>query len=826
MAHVLVTNDDGVIAEGLTTLRARLLELGLRVSVVAPDGNRSGMARAISFDRPVAVVAAGGTDRDPLFACTGSPVDCVRVGLLSGLVAPVDLVVSGINHGLNVGDDITYSGTVGAALEAAILDVPAIAVSQQADDGSFRFNDSGLKISFRLAAAGGPAGAGGREPPPPARTVLNVNLPRRGGTPRVVLTRPGRRYFTPDVVQGRRRHADGQAFYPYGLAVRSGAALRRQRGHRLRGAAGGCISVSLLAGGAADETSAARRSWFADDLRPLGQRSRDERRASPPCPRRRRRRRHRRHVGRLPPRREGWTDVLLLEQNALGAGTTWHAAGAVGRLRVTGSLARMNDRSARLYARIEAETGRAGRLQAGRRARAGAAAGADGAAAPERLDGRALRRRRADHLAGDEAAELWPLAQLDDVIGAAWLPDDGRAEPGQLPRADRARARGARARPIREGVRVLEVLHDGRRVTRRAHRSRRRDGRGRRARVRHVDAPARQRGCGVSVPLHPVEHHYLLSNPTGRRPRRRAGDARPRRLDLLPRRAGRDPDRRVPGGRASRGWSTEVPDDFAFSLLEPDWEHFAPPLAEGYARLPILARDRVREVRQRPGELHAGRQPAHGRDAGAGSGCTCWRGSTRPASRSAAARARRSPSGSSAASSRSTCGRSTSAGSARGRQPRVPARPHRRDARHALPAGGAEPRVRARPRPAPVAAARPARRRTAPGSARRWASERPNWFAGPGQRPAVEYGFGRQNWFENHRREHAATREAVAVFDQSSFGKFAGRRPRRLALLQRLCANDVDVAIGRVVYTAMLNARGTFESDLTVIRIAPRTVPR
>jgi 5'-nucleotidase len=65
------------------------------------------MARAISFDRPVGVVAAGGSDRDRVFACTGSPVDCVRVGLLSGLVAPVDLVVSGINHGLNVGDDVT-----------------------------------------------------------------------------------------------------------------------------------------------------------------------------------------------------------------------------------------------------------------------------------------------------------------------------------------------------------------------------------------------------------------------------------------------------------------------------------------------------------------------------------------------------------------------------------------------------------------------------------------------------------------------------------------------------------------------------------------------
>ncbi len=264
MAHVLLTNDDGVSAEGLTTLRDRLLELGLRVSVVAPDGNRSGMARAISFDRPVGVVAAGGTDRDPLFACTGSPVDCVRVGLLSELVAPVDLVVSGINHGLNVGDDLTYSGTVGAALEAAILDVPAIAVSQQAGDRSFRFNDSGLKISFRLAAEAALLVQAVVNRLPPARTVLNVNLPAVEGSPRVVLTRPGRRYFTPDVVQAVAGIADGQAFYPYGQPSDPAPRYDDSEGTDFAALASGCISVSLLGGGAADQTSAERQSWFAE----------------------------------------------------------------------------------------------------------------------------------------------------------------------------------------------------------------------------------------------------------------------------------------------------------------------------------------------------------------------------------------------------------------------------------------------------------------------------------------------------------------------------------------------------------------------------------
>jgi 5'-nucleotidase len=262
MPHVLLTNDDGVTAEGLVALREQLLELGLQVSVVAPDGNRSGMARAISFDRPVGVVAAGGSERDPVFACTGSPVDCVRVGTLSGLVPPVDLVVSGINHGLNVGDDVTYSGTVGAALEAAILDMPAIAVSQQADDGSFRFNDSGLTISFRLASEAARLVQTVATRPPPPRTVLNVNLPAANGTPRVVLTRPGRRFFAPDVVKPVAGPGEDRAFYPYGLPSDPAPDYDDDDGTDFAALRVGCISVSLLAAGAADAASAARRDWF------------------------------------------------------------------------------------------------------------------------------------------------------------------------------------------------------------------------------------------------------------------------------------------------------------------------------------------------------------------------------------------------------------------------------------------------------------------------------------------------------------------------------------------------------------------------------------
>jgi 4-methylaminobutanoate oxidase (formaldehyde-forming) len=97
--------------------------------------------------------------------------------------------------------------------------------------------------------------------------------------------------------------------------------------------------------------------------------------------------------------------------------------------------------------------------------------------------------------------------------------------------------------------------------------------------------------------------------------------------------------------------------------------------------------------------------------------------------------------------------------------------------------------------------------------------ERPNWYAAAGMDPAYRYSFGRQNWFPCAAEEHRAVREAVGLFDQSSFAKFRLEGPDATAVLQRLCANDVDVAPGRIVYTAMLNRRGGIECDLTVTRL-------
>src|SRR3954452_23129878 len=131
--RVLLTNDDGIEAEGLQALRRALLDVpGIELAVIAPDGNRSATARSITTRRPLWVEEVDFGDGSVGYATDGTPVDCVRfakLGLIDGFDA--DVVVSGINHGSNLGDDITYSVTVAAALEALLLGVPGIAVSQQ-----------------------------------------------------------------------------------------------------------------------------------------------------------------------------------------------------------------------------------------------------------------------------------------------------------------------------------------------------------------------------------------------------------------------------------------------------------------------------------------------------------------------------------------------------------------------------------------------------------------------------------------------------------------------------------------------------------------------
>src|SRR3954454_13805511 len=177
--QVLLTNDDGIEAEGLQALRRALLRVpGVELAVIAPDGNRSAFARMITTRRPLWVQEIAFDDGTTGYATDGTPVDCVRfatLGLIDGFEA--DLVVAGINHGSNLGDDITYSGTVAAAFEGLVLGVPAIAVSQQSRAGELDFR-LGREFDFPTAA-----GLTARlveeieELPLPSGTLLNVNVP-------------------------------------------------------------------------------------------------------------------------------------------------------------------------------------------------------------------------------------------------------------------------------------------------------------------------------------------------------------------------------------------------------------------------------------------------------------------------------------------------------------------------------------------------------------------------------------------------------------------------------------------------------------------------
>jgi 5'-nucleotidase len=194
--RVLLTNDDGIEAAGLQALRRALLEVsGVELAVIAPDGNRSAMARSITTRRPLWVQEVDFEDGTVGYATDGTPVDCVRLanlGLVEGFQA--DLVVSGINHGSNLGDDITYSGTVAAALEAIVLGLPGIAVSQQsrARELDFRLGrafDFGVAADFTAKLV-----AELETVPLPLGTLLNINVP--GAEPDgVEVTRLGKRIY-------------------------------------------------------------------------------------------------------------------------------------------------------------------------------------------------------------------------------------------------------------------------------------------------------------------------------------------------------------------------------------------------------------------------------------------------------------------------------------------------------------------------------------------------------------------------------------------------------------------------------------------------------
>ena len=196
--RVLITNDDGIQATGLHALRRELRKMPeLEVHVIAPDSNRSATARSITTRSPLWVEEIPFADGSSGYATDGTPVDCVRFAELGLVGERPELIVSGINHGSNLGDDITYSGTVAAALEGIVLDIPAIAVSQQSAAREMGFR--GREFDFSVAAAfTAELVKRVAHDPLPADTLLNVNCPA-GELTGIEVTHLGKRLYNDEM---------------------------------------------------------------------------------------------------------------------------------------------------------------------------------------------------------------------------------------------------------------------------------------------------------------------------------------------------------------------------------------------------------------------------------------------------------------------------------------------------------------------------------------------------------------------------------------------------------------------------------------------------
>jgi glycine cleavage system aminomethyltransferase T/glycine/D-amino acid oxidase-like deaminating enzyme len=512
----------------------------------------------------------------------------------------------------------------------------------------------------------------------------------------------------------------------------------------------------------------------------------------------------------------GWTDVLLLEQGQLSCGTTWHAAGLVGQLRASEAGTRLVQYSTQLYERLEAETGQATGFR-----RCG---GVTVARTPDRLT--ALRRTAAtaqaydidcDLISPSEAAERYPLLNVSDILGALWLPADGRADPVDL---TAALARGARQRgvTIRERVRVTGITSGGGAVT------------GVQTDQGQVEAEvvvncagqwAKQVGAlaGVTVPLHSAEHFYVVTEQI---------DGVHPGLPVL-----RDPDgytyfKEETGGLVVGGFEPrakpwvspdELPYPFEFQLLAEDWDHFSILMDSALHRLPVLAETGIRKFYNGPesftpdNQFILGEAPelrgffvAAGLNSvgiasagGAGLALAQWITDGQPDGDLTAVDIRRF-----AAFNGNSRWLRDRVGEVLGLHYAIAwpnreletARPFRRSPVYPL-----------------LAAAN-----ASFGTRMGW--ERANFFAPPGERPVIEYSWDRQNWQPWSSAEQHATRQRVAIFDQSSFSKYLVSGPDAEAALQWLCTNDVAVAPGRTVYTGLLNDRGTYESDITVTRLS------
>jgi 4-methylaminobutanoate oxidase (formaldehyde-forming) len=512
----------------------------------------------------------------------------------------------------------------------------------------------------------------------------------------------------------------------------------------------------------------------------------------------------------------GQTDVLLLEQGKLTCGTTWHAAGLVGQMRPNRNMTRMSKYGIELYAKLEGETGLAtGWKQCG---------SVNVARTPERMQ--VLRKQAAlarsfgvdvDVISAQRAGELYPLLRTDDLQGAIWIPGDGKANPADL---TMSLAKGARNRGVKivEDVEVTGVIREDGRSGPRVTGVRTAQGDVRcEILVNCAGQWARQFGAlaGVNVPLYSAEHFYIVTD--------RIDGVHP----MLP--VMRDPDgyiyyKEEVGGLVMGGfepqakpWTMDpIPSTFQFQLLGEDWDQFEILMTNAIHRTPCLETAKVKMLLNGPesftpdGNFILGEAPelrncfvAAGfnsagiaNSGGAGRLIAEWIvGGEAPSDLWDVDIRRFAP----FTANRKALAQRTGETLGLHYAMRWP----RQELETARP-------LRTSPLYDHLAT-----RGAVFGAKNGW--ERVNYFRPAGAAPAV-HGLGRPDWLDWVIAEQRATRDAVAIYDQTSFGKLLLQGRDALAVLQRLCANEIDVPIGKMVYTAMLNERGGFESDLTVVR--------
>jgi 4-methylaminobutanoate oxidase (formaldehyde-forming) len=513
--------------------------------------------------------------------------------------------------------------------------------------------------------------------------------------------------------------------------------------------------------------------------------------------------------------RDHKADVILLEQGRLTSGSTWHAAGLVGQLRSSASITRLLKYSVELYKTLAEETG----LETGWKMTGclRLATNEDRWIEYRRLATTARSFGMEMHLVSpEEVKAMWPLMDVSDLVGASWLPTDGQASPSDITQslAKGARMHGAR---IFEGVRVLGFEMSGNRIAS----VKTSEGVATCEKVVNCGGQwARQIGAmaGINVPLQPVKHQYVITEP----------------LEGLATDAPtvRDPDRRtyfkeevgglVMGGYEPnpRAWTTgDVPDDWEFRLFEDDFDHFEQHSTHAVARIPALETAGIKQMINGPesftpdGNFILGSAPecsnmhvgagfnAFGIAAGGGVGWALaeWVARDEAPLDLWAVDIRRF---SNLHTDRKwVCERTLEA-----------------YGKHYTIGFPHEEYESGRPYIVSPLYERLKAYRAVFGSKLGW--ERPNWYAPEGMEPRDICSMGRQNWFGPVGEEHAHVRGAVGLFDQSSFAKYEVAGADAAASLSWICANDVVKPVGRLTYTQLLNSRGGIEADLTVARLA------